>query len=699
MDESFIAESSKRVIPLQQWLQQWPTRLVQEKTPDEVFKEEHQQAKADLDAAYEKFKSENTPDSFSEVDRCMQRLKAFAQPCEATKEARERDYQHNEWNRQESFLTGLLDIFGNEAVGAIVDKWRERAGNQHLSRTSHPDNMESQNETIDFRLSPVDKSTGTQESLRSESQSPTIEPIPTPPRTHSPGEPSTGDQQEEVEATGPTTRSKRRASSSAAPTPRPAKSTRQSLSGGPLTREKIMFDKVYQDGQAKIKFVIVQRHGHYYIVRCKKHKLFFGMNPLRGALSHLRDKEHPNDCSNYDRAIELLGAEVPDCTEALCEENNNAAKLYFDEIKEKKRRHKRAWEPYKDLKRDPQPGEMYMVWFDVSKGRRGKAGQKSSQKQPQEEILQLFAISVLPFFPQAGSDFGNLSVMTSNLARDIPKCYNVNRATRTCDWAEGYGPGGKHALKRIYPIKCFDGAAEHMVQWIPMDHFRKFNAQDRDLEHKNIVSNFIASRRHNTAAGLESEVQGNAEELDEGSLGDDDDDRPTALRYTHTRNGETYEVIYLDEDDEPKTIMENPENYPLQWNIPEPEVKLEPASQDALERVDEGMLPPDSHANMRGSADLMHQSDKPHQPYSNLNQLPPESSVPVPTVASQSSTGMPIQQVETRNGGSMWTLPERSGGWPPQTWRQSTAPSERSSDGQSHQTTDPPRQKHFIAAN
>ncbi|KAH7490036.1 hypothetical protein FOMA001_g2409 [Fusarium oxysporum f. sp. matthiolae] len=123
MDESLIARLSKRIIPIQSWIQRWSTRIVPEKPPNETFREEQQQSNANLDATYEKYKSEGTPDSFCEVERCMQRWKALALQFEATREARERDYQQREWNRQESFVNRLLDILGNPpAVAAIVQQ-------------------------------------------------------------------------------------------------------------------------------------------------------------------------------------------------------------------------------------------------------------------------------------------------------------------------------------------------------------------------------------------------------------------------------------------------------------------------------------------------------------------------------------------------------------------------------------------------
>ncbi|KAL6918258.1 hypothetical protein FSST1_009753 [Fusarium sambucinum] len=43
-----------------------------------------------------------------------------------------------------------------------------------------------------------------------------------------------------------------------------------------------------------------------------------------------------------------------------------------------------------------------------------------------------------------------------------------------------------------------------------------------------------------------------------------DDHLPIAFRYTQTMDGTKYEIIHLDVDGTCRTVMENPENYPLQ---------------------------------------------------------------------------------------------------------------------------------------
>lgn len=480
MDEAFIAQSSKRVIPIQQLIQTWPTRNPPERSPDEIFQDQHQQAKIDLDAAYERYKSQGTQDSFKEFERSMNHLKTLEQPDEATKEAKQSEYQQNELDRQLSLVNGLFDIFGDvAAVNAIVNNWIKRAGKQPSSSSNA---VESQSQTNGF---PVINSAETQDS-----QNPTIESASTNPRAHCSGKPSNHhhDQLTEVEPTHPRIRSRKRKNTSASRASQSLKRHRQVPSeAGPA--ETIEYCDVYQDGKAKDKYTIIEHDGLYYILRCTKHRLiFFGDRPLQGAMNHLRSPEHPNETISYSVAIARLGVLVLNCDDDKKIQNNGAVNKYVKHMKDQRRRSRRASQTYRDLKRDPQHGEMYMAWWDLSKQKGATA------KASEEKNLKLFAFLVLPFFPRENDRFG-VSVTTSNLKNDIPSCYQYNASTRRYDWSEDYTSGGKKALKRLYPIMCFDGSRVPSVQWIPITHFREFNAKDRDLEHKSIVNDYIASQK------------------------------------------------------------------------------------------------------------------------------------------------------------------------------------------------------------
>ncbi|KAH7208677.1 hypothetical protein DER44DRAFT_743908 [Fusarium oxysporum] len=151
------------------WIQRWSTRIVPEKPPNEILKEEQQQANANLDAAYEKYKSEGTPDSFGEVERCMH--------CSSRQLKKPGSAIMNRGNGSgKSLLLMACSAYlaTLQLLRQLYNSLCERASTQHLS---HSDTIENQNETTTLRYFRVNNSPGTEDSLSSESQSPAIEPI------------------------------------------------------------------------------------------------------------------------------------------------------------------------------------------------------------------------------------------------------------------------------------------------------------------------------------------------------------------------------------------------------------------------------------------------------------------------------------------------------------------------------------------
>ncbi|KAK2701142.1 hypothetical protein QWA68_000626 [Fusarium oxysporum] len=147
-------------------------------------------------------------------------------------------------------------------------------------------------------------------------------------------------------------------------------------------------------------------------------------------MSYLRGPGHPNESVNYDLAITRLGVLVLKCGDDKKEMNNTVSKRHVTQMDDKRRLRHRACQAYRDLKHDPQHGEIPMAWWDLGK----KSSQKPSHKAAQEEDLKLFAFLVLPFIGRESNSFG----------------------FRMYGWAEDYKPGGKKALERKYPIMCFD---------------------------------------------------------------------------------------------------------------------------------------------------------------------------------------------------------------------------------------------------
>jgi hypothetical protein len=91
---------------------------------------------------------------------------------------------------------------------------------------------------------------------------------------------------------------------------------------------------------------------------------------------------------------------------------------------------------------------------------------------------------------------------------------------------------------------------------------------------------------------LETDQSSSDSDSDSDSHSDSSDNThlPIAFRYTQTVKGRRCEIIYLDDDGQPKKVMEDPENYPLRWRTPELEVKEEPGIQDGVQRADQGTL-------------------------------------------------------------------------------------------------------------
>ncbi|KAL6918257.1 hypothetical protein FSST1_009752 [Fusarium sambucinum] len=302
---------------------------------------------------------------------------------------------------------------------------------------------------------------------------------PTTERTYTP---ANVDEQDGVEQTGGSSGSnKRRCNTSAS---RRAKHQRQAIATGPLTKNTIMFNEVYKDGQVDRRCRIMERDGCYYIFKCKKHdRLFDGNDPLQSATMHL--KSHGKLRSTHDNAFEYLGSQVLNCTEINCAENNRAVDRYLEEQEHKRERRKAS--AY-NLERYPRTGETYMAWWDV------------------DGVVMLHALLVIPFSePGYGVD---ICVENSELGDDIPACYKSNG-----DWAVGYKYGGKHVENRMYPIMCFDGNNPHLVDWLPMIHFRLLDVDDQHLDYAQDVKNYIASRRN--VSSVEGKRTGTTTEIRE----------------------------------------------------------------------------------------------------------------------------------------------------------------------------------------
>lgn len=105
----------------------------------------------------------------------------------------------------------------------------------------------------------------------------------------------------------------------------------------PPCERTIHFDEVFQEGNAKVKQIIVQwplDRGRWYIIRCEKHNLNFRVSPLKAGGSHLRSRRHGNHFSDFNTVVRLLGTEVLGCNEKLAEKNNRVTREEFEPVQE-----------------------------------------------------------------------------------------------------------------------------------------------------------------------------------------------------------------------------------------------------------------------------------------------------------------------------------------------------------------------------
>ncbi|KAJ3534027.1 hypothetical protein NM208_g7718 [Fusarium decemcellulare] len=97
------------------------------------------------------------------------------------------------------------------------------------------------------------------------------------------------------------------------------------------TDSVVDFDDVFQDGNARVKYLIAQypaRTGEWYILECKEHGKHFVNNPVLGAAKHLAGLDH-GLTREHSLAVRMLGTRVLNCNATLAEKNNAVARDAF----------------------------------------------------------------------------------------------------------------------------------------------------------------------------------------------------------------------------------------------------------------------------------------------------------------------------------------------------------------------------------
>ncbi|KAJ4248066.1 hypothetical protein NW762_012836 [Fusarium torreyae] len=270
------------------------------------------------------------------------------------------------------------------------------------------------------------------------------------------------------------------------------------------TEERLInFDRVFQDGKAQIKFLIVQyppKTGNWYILECKEHGKHFTKNPLKGAGKHLASNEH-GLTREHSVAVDILGTRVINCDATLAEKNNVIAKEAFacglgspskrQDSDERRQSHvgdknedRRPLQAHSEKPRFseivdmPSPGSIIIP----------SEGKIYATRYP--KLRFFYPVLVLPWTSLA--HFG----WKAALLRLTPPCYTFEKKSDQYPrgWAEGYEDGGKLIGQRYYPVIYFDGRRfpdQCDVGWVPVSSLRTYDPNDANIVHRTSVAEYI----------------------------------------------------------------------------------------------------------------------------------------------------------------------------------------------------------------
>ena len=281
----------------------------------------------------------------------------------------------------------------------------------------------------------------------------------------------------------------------------------------------IAYNKVFQDGDAEIKYHIIEEEfknpvtnveGGFWILRCDEHNLHYANSTgdsrwiLAAASKHLiKTHKLPGD---YKGVLKEFGVAVRGCSPGKAKDNNDsvvdaclnggyeprttmnrrqeaagAAAAAVSKQKATARRSKGSGGSRRpgtyfsgdndsdDVFGDspsheiPIPGHLYLAfWID-------------------ENGLEDWYAAVC--LPVGGKDFSSVglgvSLKTSGLLAQMPKCYEYDRTReKVVGWKPGYKYGDRLANKRKYPFFFFD-SDNHFIScgygWVPADNIAPFD--------------------------------------------------------------------------------------------------------------------------------------------------------------------------------------------------------------------------------
>ncbi|EXL90682.1 hypothetical protein NOF04DRAFT_19519 [Fusarium oxysporum II5] len=564
--EGHQLQPSERIPAIQEFFARWIPQIHPVKSPEEEFQDNIKGSQDQFNSLTNS--SQNSFEKLDEILRCGARIKELMALHQDTKEQKEHEYQQKLLDQQISSLFEHIDLFGPELGKRLCNDWCDRVDHPLSTTTAQSDTIPGAVDTHQPEDTTASCSAPIQEqepltqptSTREPPAQSTNDSIPSPPNTENACEPTT--RPDELHRTRQNTSSgpqKRPVDFSGSPEShptRPTKRVRSDVTQGPLTGDRtIEFERVYQNGQAEPKYVIIKHNRFWYILECKKHRLHFNNHPIRGAVKHLQGKKHNQTSVNFEEAIRALGTRVLHCDENGVAENNEVARrLSYSQMcrpadsLSSSFAHSLSTRSNQNVTQiDPQPGEVYTTFWSETK--------------------QFFAILVLPWrnAGQLGKDM-SLTVQDTALIRKVPSCYQYNHVDESFEWAPDYRPYSQDYSKRKYPIMYFDASVfpgECRVNWVAAREFQLYDPQVATIPFKGIVDGFIASRNK---SGNEAVPH--------------TDDRPTAEifpREEQLTGVPGREIIVIDDDNDDETAGHEPwPDTPVGSPLPKTEPQEEP---------------------------------------------------------------------------------------------------------------------------
>ncbi|KAF5575649.1 hypothetical protein FPCIR_13067 [Fusarium pseudocircinatum] len=272
---------------------------------------------------------------------------------------------------------------------------------------------------------------------------------------------------------------------------RPQKRPRASDISTDLAKGRVIsFDKVYQKGNARVKYIITGHHRaseEWYILECVQHnKHFTTWDPIKSAVRHLASNLHGMG-EDRSLAMEMFGRRVLNCTEWLAEKNNAIARHAFARglgapppvsVLDKGRAENR------ENTTSPQQSSDSI---SLEKGLIPDVGEIYASRDPKSR--HTYPVFILPW-----TSFDHFKWKKA-LLRLTPDCYLYNKKSDEFPrgWAEGYEDGGPLVSDRQYPVIYFDGKKfpdQSDVGWVPVSTLKEFDPNDTSIAHRALVEDF-----------------------------------------------------------------------------------------------------------------------------------------------------------------------------------------------------------------